>query len=310
MKWSSWWTATHNLNPNRSFFQPLFPLGSMYSLTTQGIQQRDGHFWKDTPAAFDAALQELIQLVEPQKTRLPCLFLQEVSDKHGIKEDGTPVTLDTVRIPKWARPIDEEPIQDLNLHFWCRKWDEVESSHPTEAFIKYLPLASLTNSVWDLWTLLEQKAIIVRACQKYLFRDLSTGMTVSINSSKTSFSFHPNPPRTTYSKNCFLHQRQADFLNLLSLLNRHLLRNEIPMPLAHVITDQEVFEDVANRLHALHSVGSIYTAAKTWASMCYLLFTMILQVTNWKHQSCRMWRTAQSWKTRISTDGPMQGILF
>ena len=89
-------------------------------LRAQRIQQRDGHFWRDTPAAFDAALQELIQLVKPQKTntytvprlanqvfrfswfpiscrtkRLPCLFLQEVSDKHGVKEDGTPVTLES-----------------------------------------------------------------------------------------------------------------------------------------------------------------------------------------------------------------------
>jgi len=118
---------------------------------------------------------------------------------------------------------------------------------------------------------------------KYIFRDLS--MTVSISSSKSSFNFHPNPIRTTYS-NYFLHRRQPSYHQLLSLLYKSaFIEKEIPAPLAHVIADQEAFEDVANRLHPLFSAAeSIYTAAKTWASMRYLLFTMILQVTNRKQR--------------------------
>jgi len=110
---------------------------------------------------------------------------------------------------------------------------------------------------------------------KYLFRDLS--MTVSISSSKSSFNFHPNSIRTTY-----FHRRQASYHQLLSLLYKSaFIEKEIPAPLAHVIADQEAFEDVANRLHPLFSAAeSVYTAAKTWASMRYPLFTMTLQVTN------------------------------
>jgi len=132
---------------------------------------------------------------------------------------------------------------------------------------RFASAAASASLARDLWTLLEQKAIIVeyvRACHKYLFRDLS--MIVSISSSKASFSFHPNPPRTTYS-NCFLHRRQANYHQLSEfafLVKSIFIENEIPVPLGHVIADQEAFEDVANRLHPLLSAAeTIYTAAKT-----------------------------------------------
>jgi len=151
-----------------------------------------------TPTPFPPILRLANQVVRfswfsiPCGTkRLHCLYRPSYKKFLISMEDGTLVTPDTVRIPKWARPdVDEEPIQDLNLHFWYRKWDKVEPSHPdsqrgfyqmdglirrrqtqwqhTDSLLPQLPLASL-DSARDLWTLLEQKATIVeyvRACHK------------------------------------------------------------------------------------------------------------------------------------------------